>query len=238
MMGIEEPWAPLPEDEQRRQWSTNPFVILWESIKLFYEELYPLLLGETVAFVALVLVLPGPFALAGLWVLAQHARDGRETSWRVMWEGAKRYGWRHWLNVLVGLLGFALLLVNLWFYNNPEISPLKPELSRWLSLAWLVLLYLWAGVFFFLLPFQLEMERPAFGESLKKALFLVLLFPFHWMIWLVVLGGLFILSLRMPPLFVIALPFDALLGMIAVRALIDEVRRRQEAAQAREEEKA
>ncbi len=235
-MNAEKPPETLPREADIRPRSTNPFLILWESVKLFYEELYPLLLGGTVAFVALVLVLPGPFALAGLWVLAQHARDGRDTSWRVMWEGAKRYGWRHWLNMLVGLLGFALLLLNLWFYNNPEVSPLEPKITRWLNLAWLVLLYLWAGVFFFILPFQLEMERPAFRESLKKALFLVFLFPLHWLIWLVVLGGLFILSLRMPPLFVIALPFDALLGMIAVRALIDEVRRRQEAAVSKEAE--
>ena len=229
----DEGWAPLPDE--RKPPSTNPFVILWESLKCFYDELYPLMLGGTIAFVASLLIVPGPFAIAGLWYLARQARDGRETTLRVFWEGAKSYGWRNWLNVLVGAGGFALLLLNIWFYNNPQVSPIPPVYARWLTLAWLILLYLWSGLCFFLLPFQLEMERPAFWDSLKKALFLVLLFPFHWLLWLIVEAGLLYLSLRMPPLLIVALPFTAVLSMLAVKALIEEVRRRQAAREAAED---
>ena len=72
------------------------FKVIAEAAVSYYDELLHLVLMGFVTLVSCLLILPGPFALAGLWYVAHRAVRRTSIYWRDYWEGVKRYGLRAW----------------------------------------------------------------------------------------------------------------------------------------------
>ena len=99
--------------------------VIGKMFAYYYEELFYFVIVGFLTLVCCLLVIPGPFALAGLWAVAQRVEQGQTITWQDYWEGVKTYGLRTWGVVLLVLAGYFLLLINLWFYNAPGISPAR-----------------------------------------------------------------------------------------------------------------
>jgi uncharacterized membrane protein YesL len=158
------------------------FKIMWRSLIIGYETLFSLLLMGATTLLATVPIITAPFAWAGMRYIAQRAVEGRSTTWADYWQGIKQYGPRNVANQLLLILFFGSALGNLWFYNNPAVSPLPPEIVPWLSGVWIVGMVIGSGVAFYLLAFQMEMAEPRFWSSLRNSLFLTLLRPIQTLI--------------------------------------------------------
>jgi uncharacterized membrane protein YesL len=208
----------------------NAFKIIWKSMRAYYSELFSLVLMGVVTLIVSVLVIPAPFALAGLSYVAQRSVEGRSTKWRDYWEGVKHHGPRNALNALFTVVVYVLIAANIWFYNNPAVSPLPERIAVWLTAFWLVSVLLWTAVVFYWLAFQLEMEDPKFFLSLRNSLYLVLLNPIQSIILLVLAVLLAALAIVVPPLLILYPGFIATLSIAAVKTLLVPILDKQEEA--------
>ncbi len=211
------------------------FKIIWKSMRAYYSELISLVLMGIATLIVSLLVIPAPFALAGLWTVAQRAVEGRSTKWRDFWAGIKRHGPRNLLNTLLAVLIYFLIATNIWFYNNPDISPLSPKIAVWLTAFWLVATLLWTAVIFYWLAFQLEMEEPKFWLSLRNSLYLTLLNPIQTLIFLVAAVLLGTLAVVVPPLLILYPGYIATLSMAAVKTMLVPILEKQEELEQKEE---
>jgi uncharacterized membrane protein YesL len=206
----------------------NVFKIIWKSMRAYYSELIPLVLMGIVTEIVSLLIIPAPFALAGLSYIAQRSVEGRSTKWRDFWAGIKRYGPRNALNALLTLFVYVAIAANVWFYNNPEISPISQQIAVWLTAFWLVTALLWTAVVFYWLAFQLEMEEPKFWLSLRNSLYLTLLNPLQTLVLLIVIVLLAALAFVVPPLLILYPGFIATLSVAAVKTMLVPILETQE----------
>ncbi len=206
----------------------NAFKIIWKGMRAYYSELVPLLLMGIVTEIVSLLIIPAPFALAGLWTIAQRSVEGRSTKWRDFWAGIKRYGPRNALNTLLALFVYFAIAANVWFYNDPAVSPLSEQVAIWLTAFWLVAALLWTAVIFYWLAFQLEMEEPKFWLSLRNSLYLTLLNPIQTLILLMLTALLAGLAFVVPPLLILYPGFIATLSVAAVKTMLVPILEKQE----------
>ncbi len=205
--------------------------IIWQSLTTYYENILTLTLMGMSTLLATLLILPAPFAWAGLWQVARQAVKGDAISWPTYWAGAKEHGLRNLGNFLFLLLGYLLIAANIWFYNQPAISPLPEKFAVWLTAFWIIAGLLWTGVAFYLPSFQLEMTVPRFWLSLRNSLYLTLLHPLPTLLWLLLLALYGCLCVLLPPLIVLYPGFSAILSQYATRALIQQALARHEPAE-------
>lgn len=198
----------------------SPFKIIWEAMKTFYFELFKMLLMGALTFLGVILIIPAPFVIAGLWLIAQHAVEGRGTPWSNYWEGLKRYGPRNVLNTLLVLLGYVLIGTNLWFYNTPDVTFLPPEAAPWVTALWFAVTMLWTGTAFYLLAFQLELIEPKVWTAVRSSFFLVAARPLHTLVFLAASAAAIALSILIPPLLPLLPAFIAVLSVTAVKSLL------------------
>ena len=206
----------------------DAFKIIWKSIRTYYNELIPLVLMSVVSILVSFFIIPAPFALAGLWSVARRAGEGRSTEWRDFWDGIRRYGPRNALNALFVVFVTFLIVTNVWFYNQPDISPVSPKVAVWLTVFWLGVTLLWIAVLFYWLAFQLEMEEPKFWVSLRNSLFFALLNPIPTLVFLILSGLLAALAVVVPPLIFLYPGFIATLSTTAVKSLLVPILEQQE----------
>ncbi len=212
----------------------SPFKIIWQSMKVYYDEFFSLLLMGAATLLATLLIIPGPLALAGLWRIADNATEGKDTSWQVFWEGVKLYGPRNWLNTLLLFAGYALIALNLWFYSNPAASPLPDASAPWVIALGAGLGLIWTSCAFYLLTFQLRMTTPQLWLSLRNSFYLLFLHPINTFTFLLVLGVLLALCVVLPPLIFLHPGFTAVLSTVAVKTMLQPILERQKGAQAKE----
>jgi uncharacterized membrane protein YesL len=193
-----------------------------------------LLMGAA-TLLATLLVIPGPFALAGLWGVAENAVGGLEVSWEVFWQNAKQYGPRNWGNTILILGFYALLGANFWFYNNSETSPFSQQVVFWLTAVWIALSVLWTGVAFYLLAFQLQMIEPKIFPALRNSFALFFFNPIDTFTWLLFLAALTALCVLLPPLVILLPGFTAVLSITAVKTLLKPFIEKRKAAESAQE---
>ncbi len=201
----------------------HTFRLIVKTFKDYYGEIFHFLLMVLLLLVSTALVLPGPFALAGLWYVAQQSLHGENTGWHAYWEGVKRYGLRTWGVVLITLFGYLLLVVNLWFYNNPQVSPLSQDVAFWVSGIWIVIAFLWSGVVLYFEAFLLEQEDSSILLALRNSFYLAMLHPINTFLWVLFTLLLLGLSVVMPPLILVTPALIALLSLNGVRALVEPI---------------
>jgi uncharacterized membrane protein YesL len=211
------------------------FKVVAKAAVSFYEELFFFFLTGLIYVIGFILIIPGPFALAGIYRISQRAVRGKAVKWRIVWQGVKEFGLRTFLIFVLIVLGFVLLLTNLWFYNSPEISPFAADVGVWVTPLWILLILLWSGVAFYATAFLFELEEPKTFMVLRNSLFLTVLRPIQTLLFLIVSVLALVVSVALPILLTVSPAFIATLSVTAVRTLVTDLKEQAEQRQAGEQ---
>ncbi|MGC9396370.1 MAG: hypothetical protein ACP5J4_16115 [Anaerolineae bacterium] len=194
------------------------------AMKAYYEEILFFVVTGAILCVATPLIIPMPFALAGVLMIAHRAVRGLGVNWGLYWGAVKEYGLRSVQLTLVLALGYGLLAANVWFYSTPDVSPIPTNVLAWIRPIVLIIGLVWVGMSFYAHAFLLELEEPKLLAILRSSLSLTLVKPLTTLMLLIVTLLLTALSL-MVPILLLALPgFIATLSVTAVRTLVAAVR--------------
>ncbi len=198
--------------------------IIIDTAKAYYEEMLFFFLTGGILFVATLLIIPMPFALVGVWIIAHRAVRGLGVNWGLYWRAVKQYGLRSLWLTLVLALGYGLLAVNVWFYTTPDVSPIPAGVLVWIRPVVFVIGLVWIGISFYAHAFLIELEEPKLPTILRSSLSLTFINPVTTLMLVIVTLLLTALSIAVPIL-LIALPgFIATLSVTAVRTLVATVR--------------
>lgn len=198
--------------------------IIIDTAKAYYEEMLFFFVTGGILFVTTLLILPMPFALVGMWMIAHRAVRGLGVNWGLYWRAVKEYGLRSLQLTLVLALGYGLLAANVWFYTTPDVSPIPAGLLVWIRPVVFVIGLVWIGISFYAHAFLMELEEPKLLAILRASLSLTLIKPVTTLMLVIVTLLLIALSIAVP-VFLLALPgFIATLSITAVRALVTAVR--------------
>ena len=201
--------------------------VFGEALRDTYDELFLLVLLNTVTVLLLLPVVTGPPAVAGLWAVGNRVARGEAVAWRNYLRAFREHFGQAWalaglhLTVLLGVAG------NLWFYapsNNP--LNLRPQLSLTIQTIWVGVLILWLLFSQFLLPLTLEQEDRRLRVTLRNAAVVLGTRPGFAVVLLVLIALVGLLSTTLTALwFVITPAFLAVLTNGAVLRLLEPHRR-------------
>lgn len=211
------------------------FKIIGRTAVAFYEELFYYFLMGLINIVAWVLIIPGPFALSGIYAVGQRAVRSEGVKWGEIWASVKEFGLRALLLFFTIVFGYVVIGTNIWFYNNPDVSPFPASVAVWITPLWVVLALIWTGVAFYAQSFLMELKEPRFLLVLRNSLYLTILHPLDTLLWIVIVALLVALSVLLPVLVIITPGFLTVLSLTAVRTLVADLTERAEALQAKEE---
>ena len=192
---------------------SDAWQVFRKTLSDLWDEMY-LLVVVNVLWVALnVLLVTGPPATAGLFVLTHRLACGEAAGLRDFFEGFRRYFWRSWLWAIVAGAGFFILGGDAVLLGSLSSAAYVIVIQGF----FLTLLFLWAFVLLYAFPLILEQERPSLRLALRNAL---VMFASNrsFSITLFVLALLVALlsSLLVAPWGIITVVFLALLGNHAV----------------------
>lgn len=204
--------------------------LLWAllSLPLWWLAYVTLDAGASLIAVATALlgVLPAGPATAGLYHVVYRVTDGRAVKLADFFAGMRRYATVSWVLTGVWVLGLGIILFNLGFYLN-----VNNTFSGIMLGFWLYLLLLWSALQIYAFPLVFLQEQPNLRLVARNAFLMVLGRPIFTGITLFLMALILLLSLLLVvpiPLFVVSLL--ALWGMRATGLLIEDSRRRREAA--------
>ena len=192
----------------------------------FYDELFLYMLVGLINLVAWILIIPGPFVLAGIYTITQQAVRAKGVNWRMIWDGVKEFGPRSLLLFLIIVGVYAIIGVNLWFYANPEISPFPSTIAVWTTPIFALFALIWTGVTFYAQALLMELEEPKMGLVLRNSLFLTILQPFQTLVLVIVGIASLALSIALPVLLIVWPGFISAVAVTAARQLIGALRER------------
>ncbi len=202
------------------------FLVVWRAIVALYNDLFPLV-GLSLLwwvtggiFVAVAVVIGWPlFAAGGPWwvaplaaipagpataamaAVARRCARGISIDRSHYFEGFKRY-WRPALAIsAIGMVGLALLGLNLVFYFFQA-----NDLLRALTFLWAYGILFWLGVQIFVYPFLVSLEHPTIRMALRNALAATFANPLFSLLLLVIACALTALSIVLPILLLFIWP--------------------------------
>jgi uncharacterized membrane protein YesL len=190
--------------------------LIWQAAKLavldFIEELFLLMVFNLLWVVAAFLVLPFPFATAGLAWTAAEIGQGKAIHWRTFFDGGRRYWKPAYLWALINLAVWTLLWVNVSFYGG--MNSIWSVLLRALMVSMAII---WGTIQLYVFPLLIRQEVPSLKLALRNGLVLMSLTPVLTIGVIVLAGVLLILSSAIALLlFVFYFAFLALLTNRAV----------------------
>jgi len=198
--------------------------IIIDAAKAYYEEILFFIVTGGILLAATFLIIPMPFALIGVWMIAHRAVRGLGVNWGLYWRAVKEYGLRSLQLTLVLALGYGLLAINVWFYTTPDISPFPAGVLAWIRPIVLVIGLVWICISFYAHAFLIELEEPKLSLILRSSLSLTFIKPVPTVILLIITLALTVLSVAVPIL-LLALPgFIATLSITAVRTFVATIR--------------
>ena len=198
--------------------------IIISAVKAYYEEILFFFMTGAILCVATLLIIPMPFALVGVSMIAHRTIRGLGVNWGLYWGAVKEYGLRSVQLTLVLALGYGLLAANIWFYSTPGVSPIPDNVAVWILPIWFGIGLVWSAVTFYANAFLLELKEPKLLTILRSSLFLALLNPLPTLVLLIVTALLTAMSIAMPIL-LIALPgLIATLSVTSVHVLVTAAR--------------
>jgi uncharacterized membrane protein YesL len=177
----------------------------------------------TVTLIGCILILPGPFVIAGLYAAGQKAVRGEGIKWSIYWQGMKEFGLRSWLLLIIILAGYGILYTNFWFYSNPDMSPFSEQVGFWLVPVWLGLAIVWTGTSYYAQAFLMELEEPKIFTIFRSSLFLTILHPLATLILVIVSLLVMALSVVFPILLILTPSFLFVLALTAIRTQITQL---------------
>jgi uncharacterized membrane protein YesL len=217
----------------------NPLAIIWKGVVGTYDNLFPLVgmnllwlvlsvplvivvtglllvfrVPSTVAFpIAMLFAILGPNpASVGILNYANQLANEKVVDFSLFWTGLRELWWRSTVLALVGVLGAAILGVNIYFYLN---SP--AQLLHLFAILWLYAMILWTMMLLYVGPLLVEQQNKSFRLILKNSFLLCLDNLPTTAIVLIVLVVLSIASILITLL--VALVTGALVAMVETNAV-------------------
>ncbi len=203
-------------------WAVFCFPLWWLALAL-------LLGGAWLAAIAVALlgVLPAGPATAGLFYVAHKVADGRAAKVGDFFTGLRQYARPGWVIVGVATASFLLLIYNLSFYTG--VNNLFGGIMIGL---WLYALIFWSGMLLYAPALVVLQEEPNLRQVARNAFLMAVGRPIFSFATLALMLAVVLLSaFLIIPLFLITFAFLALWSVSAARQLIDDARRRREAAE-------
>ncbi len=198
--------------------------IIINAVKTYYEEILFFFATGAILLVSALLIIPLPFALAGVWMIAHRAVRGLGVNWRLYWEAVKQYGLRSLGLSLVLALGYGLLAANVWFYTTPDVWPISGSVLVWIRPVVFIIGLVWICISFYAYAFLIELEEPRLLAILRGSLSLTFVKPVTTLLLLIVTLLLTALSIAVPVLLPALPGLIATLSITAVRTLVSAVR--------------
>ncbi|MFP4394899.1 MAG: hypothetical protein ACLFTI_06505 [Anaerolineales bacterium] len=187
----------------------------------YYDELFYLVLMGGATFLSCLLILPGPFALAGLWYAAHRAVRRERVCWRDYRDGVKRYGVQAWGVVLIVLVGYVLIFSNIWFYNTPQVSIIDNESIVSVITSFLIaVIILWTCAAFYISSSLIEQKTGGLLLAVRNSIYLTFLHPIPTLIWVIFSGLLLVVSILIPILWILTPAYISVLSFTGFRMLV------------------
>lgn len=233
----------------------NPFRPLWAALRDVFDDFFLLLLsnllwcllslpllwvayaflvdGMTIPAYLLILlnVLPAGPASAALAHVALRVSEGRATRIGAYIGAVRDYARRGWILLGIWTVGLLVLLIGIGF--SLSFGSLIGAIMLGL---WLYLLIMWLSALIYLFPLMALQEQFSLGGVARSAALMVIGRPIFTIVNLALMLAALALSLTLvAPLLMFTPALLSVWGMRATRALIDDARRRREAAEAQAE---
>jgi hypothetical protein len=145
---------------------SDAWQVLRKTLSDLGDELYLLAMVNVLWVVLNLLLVTGPPATAGLFVLTHRLARGENAGLRDFFAGFQRYFWRSWLWAIVAGMGF--------FITGGDVVLTGRLLSAgYVNVVqgfFLMLLFLWAFLLLYAFPLILEQEQPSLRLALRNAL--------------------------------------------------------------------
>lgn len=201
--------------------TTHPLHVAWEALKALYEDLFVFVLLSVLTWLsALSIVLLFPSVVA-LFEMARQALEGKAISAGQWWQEVRKAARRAWQLGLASILITLVLLANVAFYVRLTTSP-----WRYVTVAWLWLLLIWAMSLPFVWAFSVLLAEPQLRLVLRNAVYLVFLRPLHAVVATLLMSVATLISVIFP-LFLLVLPaYGALYATLLTRQLVLDLQRR------------
>ena len=136
------------------------FDLYYQSIPIITNNLYWLLFS--------IPIVTAPAAVLALYHCSDMAVRGDSTGWSDFVEGFRKYFWIGWLWLLIDLVVFAILGVNIWFYQS--IGAVWSAMVEGLMIG---LSILWLFIQFYVPPVIVMQEKINLRQSILNAAALV-----------------------------------------------------------------
>lgn len=231
----------------------NPFRVLGSSLRDLFDDFLLLILCNLVwalmslplwivawilllagsapaaAIAAILGALPAGAANGGLFAIAYRVVDGRASKLADFFAGVRENARVAMILTTIAVAGLVLILFNLGFYIS--VSNIFGGLMLGL---WLYLLISWVGVLSYAFPLVFFQERPDLRLIARNAFLMALGRPVFTFLTLLLMAVLLAISTYLvAPLVLFSVAFFAVWSTRATKALIDDARRRREAAEAK-----
>jgi len=204
--------------------------ILWVLVNLPFALIF-VVLGRASLPLALLSLLAGTLSFgpanAGLYAIAERVSEGRASTWRHFFAGMREYANLSWKVYGLWVFGLVIILFNLQFYNQSSGT-----LSSLLSIIFLYLILVWFGLLIYIGPLMRIQTDKRIRTIARNAALMTLGRPFFTLVTLILMVVIFLVSVALPFLLLIAtFSFLALWGFRATLTLIAEADARRAAAQ-------
>lgn len=177
---------------------------------------------------ALLGVLPAGPATAGLFHVAYRVADGRAIKLADFFAGMRHQARLGLTLTGIAVVGLLVILFNLGFYLG-----MNSMLGGLMLGLWLYLLLFWLGLILYAYPLIFLQEQPGLRLIGRNALLMSIGRPLFTIITLLLMGVVLLISfILVIPLALLTFAFFAVWATRATRTVIDDARRRREAAEA------
>lgn len=196
---------------------TEPWRMVWDALKLWWEVWVGLLLLGLVWILCWMTVVLGPPATFGFFSAVRPAIVEKEIDWKLFYRAAKQYFFASWLWFLAYLLVLFLVFSNYVFYGN-----LTKGAGTFLDVLALGMGFLWTAVQFYALPYFVLLEKKSLLIAWKNGLYTILASPLFSLALWIVLAVLVFLHLMILPVFLAGPGLVVLLSSMAVEDRIQK----------------
>lgn len=195
--------------------------LVWRVVRLtvgdLVEEVFWLILLNILWCILAVLVLPMPFATAGLAWVAATIGEGKVISLRTFIEGGRRLWKPAYLWGLANLAAGAIIWLNFsFYYNHPASWAIFPRLLVVAVALW------WVAVQFYTFPFLIVQEEPSLKMAYRNSMILIIAQP-------VLAGAVFVVVVLLSvvsyllKMFPLVMFYFAVLALLANRTVVETI---------------
>ena len=144
---------------------SDAWQVFRKTLSDLWDDFYLLAMANVLWAALNLLLVTGPPATAGLFVLTHRLARGEDVGLSHFFAGFRRYFWRSWLWAIVAGAGFFILGGDVVLMGSLS----NADYVIFIQGFFLMLLFLWAFLLLHAFPLILEQERPSLHLALRNA---------------------------------------------------------------------